>query len=155
MWDSEPPVGCHGDMKRKALKTNPVPWTFLFRQWKRNGFTPASFSLNLVIVNSIFGLCFLWLSRLCGLAFLIISIISYFGHADTAAFGSTQQLCQWLAHELHQLSLKCPKCPAGTQPQGTSLTLLPPPNPGPAPNWVSATGHEKSETECWVSSLSL
>lgn len=39
-----------------------------------------------MIVSSIFGLCFLLLSSLHELAFLIISIISYFGHAEPAAF---------------------------------------------------------------------
>lgn len=41
---------------------------------------------NSVIVPSIFGSCFLLLPGLCELPFLIISIISYFGHAETAAF---------------------------------------------------------------------
>lgn len=43
-------------------------------------------TFNLVIVSAIFGSCFLLLSSLHGLVFLIISITSYFGHAETAAF---------------------------------------------------------------------
>lgn len=52
------------------------------------GWIRFSFIQNLipVIVSSIFGSCFLLLSSLHGLAFLIISIISYFGHAEPAAF---------------------------------------------------------------------
>lgn len=86
-------------------------------------------TFNLVIVNSIFGLYFLLLPGLCGLAFLIISIISYFGHAETAAFWQQSAVLASVTSRLAvPFILEMTKSSGINKPQGTLLTLLPSPN---------------------------